>query len=407
MTNQTAQCCVVEGGPAGMMAGLLLARQGVDVVVLEKHADFLRDFRGDTIHPSTLQLIDELGWIDEFLTLPHSRMEHVTVSMGGSAVTFADFRRLKVRCPYIAFMPQWDFLDFLADKARALPTFRLLRSTEMTDLVFERDRVTGIRARTDDGAIEIHADLVLAADGRHSLSRQQADLQPIPRSAPLDVLWFRLPRRSDDELPFFQGGQGALISINRTDYWQLAYAIPTDAYPELQRAGIGELHRRIGALAPALADRMAQIDSWEQVHQLTVRVDRLKRWHRPGLLCIGDAAHAMSPAGGVGINLAIQDAVAAANILGPVLATGSLDESDLHRVQRRRATPTRITQAFQTAILRDLYPKDLSDDTTAHVPPIFQLFRALRPLRYAMGRFIGLGARQEHIADAAGRPGRR
>jgi 2-polyprenyl-6-methoxyphenol hydroxylase-like FAD-dependent oxidoreductase len=330
-----------------MMAGLLLARQGVDVVALEKHADFLRDFRGDTIHPSTLQLIDELGWIDEFLTLPHSRMEHVTVSMGGSAVTFADFRRLKVHCPYIAFMPQWDFLDFLADKARALPTFRLLRSTEMTDLVFERARVTGIRARTGDGAIEIHADLVLAADGRHSLSRRQADLQPIPSSAPLDVLWFRLPRRSDDEVPFFQGGQGALISINRTDYWQLAYAIPTDAYPELQRAGIGELHRRIAALAPALADRVAQIDSWEQVHQLTVRVDRLKRWHRPGLLCIGDAAHAMSPAGGVGINLAIQDAVAAANILGPVLATGSLDDSDLHRVQRRRATPTRITQAFQ------------------------------------------------------------
>jgi 2-polyprenyl-6-methoxyphenol hydroxylase-like FAD-dependent oxidoreductase len=298
-------------------------------------------------------------------------------------------------------MPQWDFLDFVAGKARTLRTFRLLQSTEMTDLIFEQDRVAGIRALSGNGAMEIHADLVLAADGRHSISRQQANLRPIPSSAPLDVLWFRVPRSSGDEVPFFQGGQGALISINRNDYWQLAYAIPTNAYPKLQQAGIGELHRRIGALAPALADRVAQIDSWDQVHQLTVRVDRLKRWHRPGLLCIGDAAHAMSPAGGVGINLAIQDAVAAANILGPVLADGTPEEPDLHRVQRRRESPTRITQVFQTAILRDLYPKHLSDNTTGHVPPIFQLFRALPPLRYAMGRFIGLGARQENIHDSA------
>jgi 2-polyprenyl-6-methoxyphenol hydroxylase-like FAD-dependent oxidoreductase len=380
-----------------MMAGLLLARRGVDVVVLEKHEDFLRDFRGDTIHPSTLQLIHELGWIDEFLELPHSRMDQVTVRMGGSTVTFADFRRLRVRCPYIAFMPQWDFLDFLAAKANAMPNFRLLRSTEVTDLVVERGRVVGVRAVDGRGVMEVRADLVLAADGRRSICRQQSGLPSVSHAAPLDVLWFRLPRTSGDAVPFFQGGRGALIAIDRSDYWQIAYAIPTRGWPELQRVGLGEFHRRISALAPALADRVTLIESWDQVKHLTVQVDRLSQWHRQGLLCIGDAAHAMSPAGGVGINLAIQDAVATANILGPVLAGGAPGESDLHRVQRRRKTPTRVTQGFQTAVLRDLYPKNLSDDTTTHVPPIFKVFRALPPLRHVMGRFIGLGVRQEHV----------
>ena len=397
MRTDIARCCVVGGGPAGMMLGLLLARQGVDVVVLEKHPDFLRDFRGDTIHPSTLELIYELGWIDEFLQLPHSKMYDVAVNIGGKAVTFADFRRLKVHCPYIAFMPQWDFLDFLAAKAEASPRFRLLRSTEMTDLIIEDGRVVGVRASTLDGPLEVRADLVVAADGRHSTTREQAGLQPIAGSPPIDVLWFRLPRRADDEVPFFQGGQGALIAINRTDYWQLAYAIPTNAYPELRQAGLAELHRRITALAPALHDRIGQIDSWDKIHQLTVRVDRLTQWHRPGLLCIGDAAHAMSPAGGVGVNLAIQDAVATANILGPILRHRRPEDNDLALIQDRRERPTRITQAFQTGILRDLYPKHLTDDTTEHVPLIFTAFRALPPLRYAMGRFIGLGVRQEHI----------
>ncbi len=397
MHDMNVKCCVVGGGPAGMMLGTLLARQGVEVVVLEKHADFLRDFRGDTIHPSTQELIHELGWLDEFHRLPHSTMDRVTVAVGGTPVTFADFRKLPVRSPYIAFMPQWEFLNFLATKAATFPGFRLLQRTEAADLLIENDRVLGVRATTDTGSFEIRADLVVAADGRHSRMREAAGLQAAASSPPMDVLWFRLSRRATDRVEFFQGGKGAMVAIDRGDYWQVAYTIPTNAYEELRALGIGELRDRISALAPALRDRVHELADWDDIHQLTVRVDRLGKWYRPGLLCIGDAAHAMSPAGGVGINLAIQDAVAAANILGPKLLAHNMTDADPPRVQARRQLPVKLTQLFQLAILRDLYPKNLHDDTTTHLPPIFRVFRRLPVLRHAVGRFIGLGVRPEHI----------
>ncbi|MFI6391954.1 FAD-dependent oxidoreductase [Nonomuraea sp. NPDC050540] len=388
---------VAGGGPAGMMTGLLLARRGVEVVVLEKHADFLRDFRGDTVHPSTLEIIAELGWSGEFLKLPHNKMSEVAVRMGGQSVTFADFTRLKVRHPYIAFMPQWDLLDFLYGKAASCPGFRLMRSTEATGLIVEDGRVAGLRATGAEGPIEIRADLVVAADGRHSVLRAQAGLRPLAGSPPMDVLWFRLPRREGERVPFFQGGRGSLVAIDRGDFWQFAYTIPTGAYDRLQASGLPAFHERIAAFVPGLRERVGEL-GWSEVHHLAVRVDRLRRWHRPGLLCIGDAAHAMSPAGGVGINLAVQDAVATANLVGPALRrSGPPPERVLAAVQARRQFPARVTQAFQTTILRDLYPKRLSDDTTEHVPAVFSLFRALPPLRHLMGRFVGLGVRPEHV----------
>lgn len=400
MRTLETNCCIVGGGPAGMMLGVLLARQGRYVVVLEKHADFLRDFRGDTIHPSTLDLIAELGWLDEFLQLPHTTMSRVTVDMAGGPITFADFRRLPTRCRYVAFMPQWDFLDFLADKATQYHGFQLIHRAEVTDLIEESGRIVGVTAHTPDDSLHVRADLVVGADGRHSTVRAKAGLKAISSSPPMDVLWFRLSRHVDEALPFFQAGPGSVvICIDRGDYWQVAYVIPSGAFPTIRTEGLAAFRERIAAIVPALADRVVEIRDWEEVPLLSVRVDRLQQWHRPGLLCIGDAAHAMSPAGGVGINLAIHDAVATANTVGPALADGRPSEADLRRVQRRRLLPTRITQAVQLKALRGLYPKNPHDDPSDHPPLAFRLFRHIPVLRHLTGRLIGLGIRPEHLAD--------
>src|SRR5262249_53488172 len=313
----TTRCCIVGGGPCGLMLGFLLARAGVDVVVLEKHADFLRDFRGDTIHPSTLELMGELGLLDEFLKLPHEQARTIGAYIGDREFEFADFSHLPTRCKFVALMPQWDFLNFLADHGRGYPTFKLRMRAEAVDLIEEGGRIAGVRANTPDGPVEIRADLTMGCDGRHSTVRERAGMKVEDLGAPMDVLWFRLSRKPGDPLdPMGRFTPGRItIRINRGDYWQCAFIIRKGAFEATRSTGLPEFRRRVAQIAPMLADRVDELKDWDQVKLLTVAVDRLARWHRPGLLCIGDAAHAMSPIGGVGVNLAVQDAVAAANIL--------------------------------------------------------------------------------------------
>jgi 2-polyprenyl-6-methoxyphenol hydroxylase-like FAD-dependent oxidoreductase len=322
-------------------------------------------------------------------------------------VTFADFTRLAGRYGYIAFLPQWDFLNFLADKARRYPSFRLLLGATVTDLIEDDGRIVGVRATTTDGPLEVRARLVLAADGRHSTVREQAGLEVIAHSPPMDVLWFRISRRSEERVPFFRKERNrVLIAIDRGEYWQLAYVIPHQGFESVQEEGLPAFRAAVAQMAPSLADRVEELTDWDRVKLLSVRVDRLRRWYRPGVLCIGDAAHAMSPAGGVGINLAIQDAVAAANILGPAFRSGGPNDRDLRRVQRRRELPTRVVQAFQVKVLRDLYPSESNqqlgetDRTTKKAeeePLALRLARKVPALRHLAGRFIGVGIRPEHI----------
>ncbi|MFC5832245.1 FAD-dependent oxidoreductase [Nonomuraea insulae] len=391
-------CVIAGGGPAGAMLALLLARAGVEVTLLEKHGDFLRDFRGDTIHPSTLQVLDELGLAQEFLKLPHRKAYSLSMVSDAGDIKIASLHRLPGEYRYIAFVPQWDFLKLITAAAERYPGFRLLMDTEAYDLIREDGVVRGLRYRDGSGEHEIGADLTVAADGRHSVLRGRAGLATESLGAPMDVLWFRLPRHATDrDDTFLRISAGhMMVAINRESYWQLAYLIPKGGYAALEHAGIDAVREPVARLLPWLADRVGQLRSYDDVSMLTVAIDRLRRWHRPGFLCIGDAAHAMSPVFGVGINLAVQDAVATANLLAGALRTGTpIPESALHLVQRRRMLPTRITQAAQRlvqnrvigpALTRRFDPSGLPRDLT-RIP----VLNRLAP------RFIGQGIRPEHV----------
>jgi 2-polyprenyl-6-methoxyphenol hydroxylase-like FAD-dependent oxidoreductase len=400
MANQlTTGCCVVGGGPAGMMLGFLLARAGVEVVVLEKHADFLRDFRGDTVHPSTLELMHELGLLSDFLTLPHQEAREVRAKFGDIEFTAADFRHLPTQCKFIALMPQWDFLNFLCERGRRYPGFRVIMKGAATDLIQDGGAVVGVRADTPDGALEIRAPLVVGCDGRHSLVRQKAGLAVENLGAPMDVLWFGMRRKSDDPtdvMGLFEAGH-IFIMINRGDYWQCGYVIPKDSFEDVRRAGLTQFCARLAASVPLLADRVGELASWDQIKLLTVAVDRLACWYRRGLICIGDAAHAMSPIGGVGINLAVQDAVAAANILWQPLLAGAVGEDELRRVQERRAFPTRMVQGAQVLIQKRVITGVLGNQIAIKPPLAVKLLQAFPILRRIPARLLGLGIRPEHI----------
>ena len=398
MTLET-RCCIAGGGPAGMMLGVLLARAGVPVVVLEKHEDFLRDFRGDTVHPSTLEVIHELGVLEEFLKRPHSELRELRGMIGNEPVTIADFSHLPVKCPFIAMVPQWDFLNFLVAQGRRYPTFQLVMRAEVFDLIERDGRITGVRAQTPDGPIDAHADLVIGADGRSSIVRSLARLPIEDIGAPIDVLWMRLSKRATDtgaSLGNIRNGH-VFVMLDRGDYWQCAYVIPKDGYEALRRVGLEAFRAEIVGVVPFLADRVAEITSWDHVKLLTVRIDRLKQWHRPGLLCIGDAAHAMSPVGGVGINLAIQDAVAAANILYRPLRQGAPSAAYLGAVQRRRELPTRITQRMQVVMQNRVIFRTLTSGAPTSLPWPARLLRDYPILRRIPARLVGMGFRPEHV----------
>jgi 2-polyprenyl-6-methoxyphenol hydroxylase-like FAD-dependent oxidoreductase len=381
------------------MLGFLLARQGVDVFVLEKHADFLRDFRGDTIHPSTLEIMHELGILDEFLKRPHQQVRELGGQVGNETVTLADFTHLPTHCHFLVLMPQWDFLNFITEQGRRYATFHLQMQAEVTDLVEVSGTVAGVRARTPNGILEIRAPLTVGADGRHSIIRERAGLEVIDLSAPMDVMWMRISRHPTDPaqtLGHFDRGR-ILFLINREDYWQCAFVIPKGTADEIRQRGLEAFRQEIVDVEPFLQDRVEELRDWKQISLLTVIVDRLARWFRPGLLCIGDAAHAMSPIGGVGINLAIQDAVAAANILGPKLRQNKLTESDLQAVERRRNFSTRATQRLQILIQNNVIRRVLGRDKTFSLPWPLTLLRRWPILRRIPARVLGLGFRPEHV----------
>jgi len=396
-------CCIAGGGPAGMMLGFLLARAGVDVLVLEKHADFFRDFRGDTVHPSTLELMNELGLLDEFLRLPHQELRQLKITVGDRDYPGPDVSHLPTRCKFIALMPQWDFLNFLATHAKRYPAFHLRMSAEVTDLIEEGGRVVGVKAKTEQGELDVRADLVFGTDGRHSTVRERAGMKVQDFGVPIDVLWYRIPKGAGEPTPALGRVRNGkiLVTIDRGDYFQCASIIQKGTFEEIKRQGLEAFRAGIVSAAPFLADTMGELDSWDKVKLLTVQVNCLREWYRPGLLCIGDAAHAMSPAGGVGINLAIQDAVAAANVLAGPLARGADPDPLLHKVQKRRTLPTRVIQAGQKLVQDNVIGTVLSGAPIVDAPAILKLLDRFPLLRRVPGRIIGLGVRRERVTSPA------
>jgi 2-polyprenyl-6-methoxyphenol hydroxylase-like FAD-dependent oxidoreductase len=401
VTNEslTTQCCIAGGGPAGMMLGFLLARAGVRVVVLEKHADFLRDFRGDTVHPSTLELIHELGLLDEFLRLPHRTVDRLSLQIGNRRIRLIDLTHLPTQCKYIALMPQWDFLNFLADHGRRYSQFDLRMRAEAADLIERAGRIAGVRVKTLDGDLTIEADLVVGCDGRHSTVREKAGLQPDDYGAPMDVLWFRITRRDSDGADVFGHIEAGalLVMLDRGDYWQCAYVIPKGGIDRVKASGIEAFRDRVVALSPFLADRIGELRSFDDVRLLSVMVNRLRQWWRPGLICIGDAAHAMSPIGGVGINIAVQDAVAAANRLAGPLRAGTISTGHLQAVQARRDFPARMTQKIQLTMQNRIIGPALQGTREPKPPLLFKLFDAFPVLRRLPARLLALGIQPEHV----------
>jgi 2-polyprenyl-6-methoxyphenol hydroxylase-like FAD-dependent oxidoreductase len=398
------RCCIVGGGPAGMMLGYLLGRAGIDTVVLEKHADFFRDFRGDTVHPSTLQVMDELGLIEGFLRLPHQRLQKMDGKFGGSSIRIADLSRLKVNYPFIAFMPQWDFLNFLRESGKRFASLKVVMDADATDLIWFGDRVVGVKSDMPDGPVEIRADLTVGCDGRHSTVRQRAGLEVEEIGAPMDVLWFRSPKRAgENESVFARVDPGKMmVTFDRGDYWQCAYVIAKGQYDAVRARGLDAFRDDVIGMAPILKSGISDVKTWDDVKLLTVAINRLKRWSRPGLLCIGDAAHAMSPVGGVGVNLAVQDAVATANLLAAKLAIGCPSETELDAVRRRREFPVRMTQAMQVAVQNNIVSIALKPGDAPLKAPLFaRVINALPWLQGVTARFIALGVRPEHVQSPA------